>query len=270
MRTMGDPATGESAALLKIVDVSLSFGGLRALSSVSIDVREGSITGLIGPNGAGKTSLLNCINGVLIPQSGQIIYNGKNIVGVKTHRLARMGIARTFQGVEILSGESVIDNVLLGRESLMGSGLVSCAFRLPRSRREEAQQRDQAEQVLESFDLHTLRDRRVGDLPYGLQKLVSIARAVAMDPSLLLLDEPTSGMSALEKSEIADVLTRLSATRGLTEVIIEHDVRLIRELCDDVYVLNFGQVIAEGPPEVALNDALVIEAYLGKGVETAA
>jgi branched-chain amino acid transport system ATP-binding protein len=260
---------GEPDVLLSVEDVGIYFGGVHALSSVSVKVRKGQITGLIGPNGAGKTSLLNCINGVYRANSGRIIFENRNIVGVSPHRVARMGIGRTFQGVEVLADGTVMQNVLLGREILMRSGILSGIFRLPFSTRDEARHRAAVEDVLESFDLHVLRKRKVGDLPYGLQKLVSIARAVAMEPTILLLDEPTSGMTAHEKREIATVLADLSASRGLTQVIIEHDVQLIRDLCDYIYVLDFGHVIAEGRPEEVLARSEVVEAYLGKALETA-
>jgi branched-chain amino acid transport system ATP-binding protein len=184
--------------------------------------------------------------------------------------VARLGIGRTFQGVEVLAEGTVLQNVLLGRELLMRSGLMSAMLRLPFSIREEAAHRAIVEDILESFDLHILRHRRVGDLPYGLQKLVSIARAVAMEPTVLLLDEPTSGMTAHEKREITTVLAGLSGSRGLTQVIIEHDVQLIRDLCNHIYVLDFGHVIAEGAPDDVLARPEVAEAYLGRAADAVA
>ena len=250
--------------LLEIKEVTLRFKGLVALNKVSINVRPGQVTGIIGPNGAGKSSLLNCINNFYRPQEGEIIYNGSiDLRRKKPYEIARLGVARTFQGLEVIRAATVIDNILLGRHVHMKRGVLWAGLFYGPSRAEEIAHRRRVEEIMAFLEVGKLRDRPVGQLAYGQQKLVSIGRAIALEPKLLLLDEPTAGLTFQEKGEVARLVLRMKSEMGLTQVLIEHDVRLIGELCDYVYVLDFGNVIAEGEPATVLNNPRVIEAYLG-------
>jgi branched-chain amino acid transport system ATP-binding protein len=256
--------------LLHVDNVSLRFKGLVALDKVSLQVREGQITGIIGPNGAGKSSLLNCINNFYHPQQGSIIFDGQHDLTTKRpYQVAQLGVARTFQGLEMIRAATVIDNILLGRHTHMKRGVLSASLFYGPSRKEEIIHRKRAEEVMAFLAIGRFRNTRVGQLSYGQQKLVSIGRAIAMDPKLLLLDEPTAGLNVIAKADIALHILRMKSEIGLTQVLIEHDVRLIGELCDYVYVLDFGTVISEGPPNVVLNDPRVVEAYLGSKVRFA-
>jgi branched-chain amino acid transport system ATP-binding protein len=253
--------------LLDIRDVTLRFKGLVALNKVSVQVQPGRVTGIIGPNGAGKSSLLNCINNFYRPQEGAIIFEGsRDLSRMRPYEIARLGIARTFQGLEVIRAASVIDNILLGRHVHMKRGVLSASVFYGPSRSEEIEHRRRAEEIMAFLEIGKLRHTRVGRLSYGQQKMVSIGRAIAMEPKLLLLDEPTAGLNFQEKGEVARLILRMRSEMGLTLVLIEHDVRLIGELCDYVYVLDFGNVIAEGPPTTVLNDERVIGAYLGTKV----
>lgn len=255
----------EGEVELEIRDVTLRFKGLVALDSVSLTVPRDRITGVIGPNGAGKSSLLNCISGFYRPAHGDITWRGDSLLGKRPHEVARLGIGRTFQGLELLRDLSVLDNVLLGRHMLFRGGLGRCTLRTPLVRKEESEHRARAEEILSFFDLGRYSSAPAGVLAYGQQKLVAIARALAMEPSLLLLDEPTSGMNRAEKRDVGEVIAELNRTTGLTEVLIEHDVRMIRDLCEYVVVLDFGGVIAAGPTDEVLRDQRVVEAYVGRG-----
>jgi branched-chain amino acid transport system ATP-binding protein len=258
------------SALLRLNGVSLRFKGLIALNKVSLEVHRGQVLGIIGPNGAGKSSLLNCINNFYHPQEGRIEFEGVDLGTKRPYQVARLGIARTFQGLEVIRAATVIDNILLGRHIHMNRGVLWASLFYGPSRAEEIVHRRRAEEIMAFLEVGKLRNTRVGQLSYGQQKLVSIGRAMAMDPKLLLLDEPTSGLNFQEKGEIARLILRMKSEMGLTQVVIEHDVRLIGELCDYIYVLDFGNVIAQGPPSVVLNDPRVIEAYLGTKVRFAA
>jgi branched-chain amino acid transport system ATP-binding protein len=254
-------------ALLEIRDVTLRFKGLVALNRVSAKARPGRVTGIIGPNGAGKSSLLNCVNNFYRPQEGSVVFDGDvELSRMRPYEIARLGIARTFQGLEVIRAATVIDNILLGRHIHMRRGVLWGSLFYGPSRDEEIEHRRRAEEVMAFLEIGKLRHTRVGQLSYGQQKLVSIGRAIAMEPKLLLLDEPTAGLNFQEKGEVARLILRMRSEMGLTQVLIEHDVRLIGELCDYVYVLDFGNVIAEGPPAEVLNDQRVIEAYLGTKV----
>jgi len=256
--------------LLKVSNVTLRFKGLVALNQVSLDVLKGQVVGIIGPNGAGKSSLLNCVNNFYRPQEGGLEFEGRDLRRLKPYQIARLGIARTFQGLEVIRAATVIDNVLLGRHIHMKRGVLSASLFYGPSRWEEIEHRRKAEEVMAFLEIGKLRSTNVGQLSYGQQKLVSIGRAIAMEPKLLLLDEPTAGLNFSEKGEVARLILRMKSEMGLTQVLIEHDVRLIGELCDYVFVLDFGNVIAQGPPQEVLQNSRVVEAYLGTGARQAA
>lgn len=250
-------------ALLEVEDVDLWFGGTHAVDHVSFSVAKGEIFGIIGPNGAGKSSLLNCINGYYRPRSGDIRLAGKSVIGHRPFRIARMGIGRTFQNIELIAGSSVIDNVMLGRHTRMRSNVVTETLRLPGARRQERENLQACLAILDSFELADAARNPVSELSYGRQKLVELARAVATEPDLLLLDEPTAGMTAEERTEVGQQLRALSDRTGITLVLIEHDTKFIRSLTHRVAVLDFGELIALGTPDAVMSDPAVVEAYLG-------
>lgn len=265
----GKDGTGVSppAPILATADITLRFGGVTALRNVSLSVPSQGVFGLIGPNGAGKSSLLNCINGFYRPQSGAIIFDGKDITKTRPHVRAKLGLGRTFQNLQLSTDETVLDNVLLGRHLHMRSGLWSCALYWGPVSRSETANRRRAEEILDLLGIVQYKDRRMGSLPYGHQKLVDIARALAMEPKLLLLDEPASGMTRPEKDELVEVIMRIKSELDITQVIIEHDVQMISECCHMSAVLNFGVVIAEGETSAVVRDPDVRAAYIGHMAE---
>jgi branched-chain amino acid transport system ATP-binding protein len=262
-----DATTTSTEPLLRIEGVDLWFGGTHALDDVTFDIRPGEIFGIIGPNGAGKSSLLNCINGYYRPKSGRIMFHDEDLTRLRPHQIARRGIGRTFQNIELSPEATVLDNVMVGRHLHIKTNPLTEALRLPGARRQEAQSRMRAQEILELVGLEHARDEPVSDLPYGQQKLVELGRALATDPDLMLLDEPTAGMTAEERKEVARVLKNLSTRTGVPLVLIEHDTGFIRGLTDRVAVLDFGKLIALGTPDEVLHNPLVIEAYLGGSVD---
>jgi branched-chain amino acid transport system ATP-binding protein len=255
---------------VEVRDVSLSFKGVKAIASLSFTVKKGEICALIGPNGAGKSSVLNILNGVYQPDEGEIFYNGEGFRHLQPLDVARRGIGRGFQNNALFSGMSVIDNVIVGLARLSRVTLLEDALRLPRARAEEAAFRSRALKVLGLFDLQRHADAVVGSLPYGIQKKVEIARAIAAEPSVLLLDEPLAGMNSSEKQEIAAVIARLNRELDLTIVIIEHDIGIVLNLAHHVVVLDYGRKLADGGPETIRDNADVISAYLGAGLSEVA
>jgi branched-chain amino acid transport system ATP-binding protein len=260
------PLPAAAAALLDVRELSLAFGGLRAIDNVSTVVRAHEMVALIGPNGAGKTSLLNCINGYYKPTGGTLALNGAPIAGLAPHRMARLGISRAFQMVELIPQATVLENVMVGRHIHTGTGWLASMLFWGSAEREQIRHREAVEEILELMELDPYRSRRAGELSYGTQKLVGVARALAMEPRLLLLDEPSSGMSRQEKEDLARFLLRIRHERPLAILWVEHDTQMVKDLADRVVVLDYGRKIFDGPPEEALRDPGVVQAYLGRPV----
>lgn len=255
---------GQPRALLWCEGVRLSFGGVSALDGVGLHVYPGEILALIGPNGAGKTSLLNCLSGFYRPQEGRIFFQGTEITHLPTHRIAAMGIGRTFQGVQLFQSMTVLDNVLAGRHLHMRTGLWQDFFWWPFSEREERRHRAVAEEIIDFLELEPYRKRVVGELGYGLRKRVDLGRALAMEPKVLLMDEPMAGMNLEEKEDMARFILDVREARRIPIVLVEHDMEVIMDISDRVVVLDWGHVIAEGPPDQIRSHPDVIRAYLGE------
>jgi branched-chain amino acid transport system ATP-binding protein len=248
---------------LDIQDVRLRFGGVTALNGVGFKANDGELVAVVGPNGAGKTALLNCINGVYRPSSGHIMLDGHDLTTVPVDKIALARVGRAFQHAELFPHMTVSENLLVGRHLLMRAGIFSGAFYFGRARREEMEQRDRIEHIIDFFELYRYRDVPAGDLPYGAQKLVGVARALALDPKLLLLDEPSTGLMREEKENFARYLLRIRHELRLTVLWVEHDMQLVSDLADRIVVLSYGEVIADGTPDVVCKMPKVIEAYLG-------
>lgn len=255
---------------LKVEDIQIAFGGLMALRGVSLGVKKGEIFSLIGPNGAGKTVLLNCINGIYKPQKGKIFFEGEEIGRLKPHQRAALGIARTFQKIELFRGMTVLDNIRLGRHLYMRTGLLDGILYLGRASREEVEHREFIEkEIIDLLEIAHIRDKVVGMLPYGLQKRVELARALALEPKLLLLDEPMAGLNLEEVEDMARFILDINEEKRwqVTCVLVEHDMGVVMDISHRVAVLNFGEKIAEGPPQEVQTNPHVIQAYLGEAEE---
>jgi branched-chain amino acid transport system ATP-binding protein len=249
--------------ILQLDGISLSFGGVKALTAISFDVREHEIRAIIGPNGAGKSSLLNVINGVYHPQQGTITFRGEVRREMNTHRAATQGIARTFQNIALFKGMSVLDNIMTGRNLKMRASLIEQAVYLGRAKREEMENRAKVEAVIDFLEIQHIRRTPVGRLPYGLQKRVELARALASEPTLLLLDEPMAGMNVEEKQDMCRFVLDVNEQYGTTIVLIEHDMGVVMDISDRVVVLDYGKKIGDGPPDQIRSNQAVIDAYLG-------
>jgi branched-chain amino acid transport system ATP-binding protein len=252
-----------SETLLSVDNVSLRFGGVRAISDVSFNVMKGEIRAIIGPNGAGKTSMLNCINGFYHPQEGAITFKGVKRHDVKPHEAAVGGIARTFQNVALFKGMTTLDNIMVGRTLKMNSSFFWHLFRKGPAMNEEIEHRRKVEEIIDFLEIEHIRKTPVGKLPYGLQKRVELGRALAMEPDLLLLDEPMAGMNLEEKEDMCRFILDVNKTYGTTIALIEHDMGVVMDLSDRVVVLEYGRKIADGTPDAVKADQNVIDAYLG-------
>jgi branched-chain amino acid transport system ATP-binding protein len=263
--TSGQKKIGE--VILDVHNISLRFGGVKALTDISFNVREHEVRAIIGPNGAGKSSMLNCINGVYQPQEGSITFRGKTFKHMNSRQVAEMGIARTFQNLALFKGMSVIDNIMTGRNLRIRSGLLAQAFRNPfgigGAQKEEEAHREFVEHIIDFLEIQAYRKTPVGTLPYGLQKRVDLGRALAMEPQMLLLDEPMAGMNLEEKQDMSRFILDVNDEFGTTIVLIEHDMGVVMDISDRVVVLDYGKKIGDGTPDEVRNNEEVIRAYLG-------
>ena len=249
--------------VLKVENISLAFGGVKALTDISFDVREHEIRAIIGPNGAGKSSMLNVINGVYTPQQGRITLHGESFEQMSPRRAAEMGIARTFQSLALFKGMSVLDNIMAGRNLRMKTNLLLQALRIGPAEKEELEHRMFVEKIIDFLEIQPYRKTPVGRLPYGLQKRVDLGRALAMEPTLLLLDEPMAGMNTEEKQDMCRFILDVNDEFGTTIVLIEHDMGVVMDISDRVVVLDYGKKIGDGTPDEVRSSQEVIDAYLG-------
>lgn len=261
--------SGEGGPLLRAENISITFGGLKALDDVSLEIYPGEILGIIGPNGAGKTTMLNIINGFYTPMEGRIAFEGKERPkNVRPNVIAAQGIARTFQNLALFKGMNTLQNIMVGRTMKMHANFFSQAAYWGFSQKEEIKHREAVEQIIDFLEIQNIRKTPTSMLPYGMQKRVELARALAAEPKLLLLDEPMAGMNLEEKEDIARFILDASEELGYTIALIEHDMGVVMDICDRIVVLDFGKKIAEGAPNEIKNNPKVIQAYLGVGFES--
>jgi branched-chain amino acid transport system ATP-binding protein len=262
---------------IKIENLSLSFGGVKALTDINIDIRDKEILAIIGPNGAGKTCILNCISGFYKPQAGEITFDGKRITRIRPDKAARLGLARTFQNIELYTGLSTLDNIMAARHVLMKQNVFDSAMYFFRAHKEEITHRKTVEDIIDFLEIESIRKSTVGNLPYGMRKRVELGRALALEPKVLLLDEPMAGMNLEEKEDIARFIVDIFEGQGVTYpstpvlrdgisciILVEHDMGVVMDIADRIVVLDFGKKIAEGTPEEIKNNPKVIAAYLGE------
>lgn len=255
--------TARRPAEIEIRGLSLSFGGVRALTNVDLTVKSGELFAVIGPNGAGKTSLMNCITGFYHPDSGKIIYNGKQIEHLHPHELVKTGIGRTFQNIELFPGMTVISNLFLARHIHYSYGFLPACFFLKSVRQEEIAHRRILEEIIDFLEIQSVRNKPVGSLPYGMMKRIELGRALALQPDLLVLDEPFAGMNLEEKEDMVRFLLELNRAWGQTMILVEHDMAIVMSIASRIAVLNFGEKLAEGTPGEIVKHPEVIKAYLG-------
>jgi branched-chain amino acid transport system ATP-binding protein len=266
-----------TATRIKIANLSLSFGGVKALTDINIDIRDKEILAIIGPNGAGKTCILNCISGFYKPQAGEIFFDGKRTTRIRPDKAARLGLARTFQNIELYTGLSTLDNIMAARHVLMKQNVFDSALYFFRAHKEEISHRKTVEDIIDFLEIESIRKSTVGNLPYGMRKRVELGRALALEPRVLLLDEPMAGMNLEEKEDIARFIVDIFEGQGVTYpdtpvlrdgvsciILVEHDMGVVMDIADRIVVLDFGKKIAEGTPEEIKNNPKVIAAYLGE------
>ncbi|MGI5921125.1 MAG: ABC transporter ATP-binding protein [Syntrophomonadaceae bacterium] len=251
--------------ILVLEGITQEFGGLRALDTVNLDVKEKQIFGIIGPNGAGKTTLFNIITGIYVPTEGQLIFKNQKLNGIPAHAIARLGIARTFQNIRLFNKLSVIDNAKVGRHGVTRAGFFSSMIGLPAARKEEKEITKKVSELLQLVGLYDRRMEYASSLAYGEQRRLEIARALALDPALLLLDEPAAGMNPAEKEELIKLIRKIRDTMDLTILLVEHDMNLVMNICERIAVLDYGRKIFEGSADEVKNDERVIQSYLGVG-----
>ncbi|MQX37544.1 ABC transporter ATP-binding protein [Roseospira navarrensis] len=254
----------EETAILDVQGVSLQFGGVRALSDVTFSVAKGELFAIIGPNGAGKTSMMNCISGRYTPTEGRVIFKGREVTGLKPNQRADLGIGRTFQNLALFGHMSVLDNIMVGRHHLLKNGFLRGALYWGLAQREELAHRRDVEDIIDFLEITHIRKAMAGTLPYGLRKRVELARAIALNPDLILLDEPMAGMNLEEKEDMARFIIDLNEEWGISVIMIEHDMGVVMDISHRVAVLDFGQKIAEGLPDEIMNNPRVKTAYLGE------
>ena len=251
-------------AMLEVTSLGISFGGLRAVDDLSMKIEKGGLVGLIGPNGAGKTTVFNMLTGVYRPTDGGIRLDGQNLIGKKPHEICKLGVARTFQNIRLFSGLTVLDNVKTGLHNEITYSLAESLFHVGSYRKKERAMNERAMELLSVFGLENVADYKASNLPYGKQRKLEIARALATDPKLLLLDEPAAGMNPNETGELMETIELVRKKFGVTVLLIEHDMKLVSGICEYLYVLNFGRLLAEGTPAEVLKNPEVVTAYLGE------
>jgi branched-chain amino acid transport system ATP-binding protein len=249
--------------ILEVKNISLSFGGVKAITNISFNVLEHEIRALIGPNGAGKSSLLNCINGIYKPQEGQVLFKGEVLDKITPNFIAQKGISRTFQNLALFKRMSVLDNILVGRKLHSKANFLEVAFQLPRAIREENQNKEKCEEIIKFLEIENIKNTPVGKLPYGLQKKVELGRALATEANILLLDEPMAGMNVEEKRDMCRFILKVNDELGTTIVLIEHDMGVVMDISDRVVVLDYGKIIGDDVPDNVRSNKKVIDAYLG-------
>jgi branched-chain amino acid transport system ATP-binding protein len=254
-------------ALFSVDNLSMAFGGLKALEDISFRVEKGDIFAIIGPNGAGKTTLFNCINGIYKPDTGRIYFKNREIQGFKPHRIAQLGIARTFQNIELFDHMNTMENLMVGRHIHLNTGVFRGAFmwgRHSHAGQEEISHRGRTETIIDLLELQSVRNKLVGGLPYGIQKRIELGRALCLEPQLLLLDEPCAGMNSEEKQDMIFWIKDIQAELDVTILLIEHDMKMVMDISNRILAINFGEAIAEGPPEAVQKHPDVLSAYLGE------